>query len=194
MKAIVVGVVVIASAAGATYYLDERFEGTPFPPPGWGSSSSGHGSWTRTAGGPWGYFAQVNIFGGGSYNGWATLQTGDLYIPQGKTIYYRFNYRGEGNAYAIGVQGYFYIYYSGTTTTVVSTTLGSGFNGDWHEANGTGTISQALPVVTYWRLTASSYNMHGGGGWMSIDNCQISDEVMTVVGPASFGRVKAIYR
>ncbi len=45
-------ILLAGATAGATYYLDERFEGANFPPSGWSTANNGYGSWSSGTGGP----------------------------------------------------------------------------------------------------------------------------------------------
>ncbi len=67
-------------------------------------------------------------------------------------------------------------------------------SGQWREATGTASVTQAQPVQCWWRFTSTSYNGHGGGLGLSIDNCQLTNEPMTAVAPTSLGRIKALFK
>lgn len=179
----------LASAAAATYYMDERFE-VSVPPPGW-TSQGNQGGWTQEDGGPSGKYASSHLSGSGTYNGTATLESPPMNLPLG-TVYYRFEYYYGYGGWPYGNVAEFVLYYAGTGTELVRVTVTWGMN--WGEREGSAVVSQALPVVARWRHLCSSYGMHGSTATFSVDTCQISGDVMTAVAPASLGRVKALFR
>ena len=178
-----------ATTAGATYYLDERFEGA-FPPDGW-TNQGNQGGWDQRSGGPSAKYAHSYLYGSSTYNGWATLESPAMNIPSG-TVYYRFEYYYGYGGWPYGNLAEFVLYYAGTAVQLVRVTFPGGMN--WGVCAGTAVVSQSLPVVARWRHTCSSYGMHGSTATFNVDTTQISDAPMTAVTPASLGRIKALYK
>jgi hypothetical protein len=178
-----------AAAAGAVYYLDERFEGTQFPPPGWTVANYNGVTWSQGTGGPQGKYARgfgnPPLYSGG----YAVLESPSMNIPQGRTAYVRFGYY----LYLTGPppSSYFYLLYPDTGEYLI--TWHPTIMSSWLFYTGNAVVSRNAPVKGRWRvylITAPSQALVD----FRVDTAQISDEDLTAVLPASLGRVKAIYR
>jgi len=190
----------LASAAAATYYLDERFEGTEFPPAGWRVFQINNGNWYH--GGTWppgnGYYAAGNATQPGrmtmDYVA-AALIAPPFTVPAPKTLYYRFVYcvilSTRGDLPLPGFAGEFYLYYVDTGEPLEHLI----FNGPvypWAEASGAVPVAANRPVTAVWYVAYLPPDH--GTTLFDVDTCQICDENLTAVAPASLGRVKALFR
>jgi len=185
-----------ATRAGAVYYLDERFEGTHFPPPGWKKVNNG-GSWSRLSGPPpnLAYAEGIAMVNEPSLWSRATPPEGSLVspplsVPAATTLYYRFIYRAMMAA-RFPPYCEFSICYADNGERFVDVFLDP-LQYEWEEVSGSVSAAGGRTILAVWRVACSS--IPPAGTIFDIDNCQISDEVMTAVAPASLGRVKAIYR
>lgn len=182
-------VVTAWAAAGATTYMDERFEGS-VPPAGW-MQSGYNGSWGSGGGGPYGNYASGSALANWPNSGGATLWSPVLPFPAGRTLYYRFYQYGSHN-YFSGV-GYarFYIRNAPGTADLINRQWPTPFN--WREVGGEGVINAAGGVYVVLQVSAPLYGHYGGGVSFYVDTLQIGDEPFTAVAPASLGRVKSLF-
>ncbi len=195
---ILVALLAAAATAGATYHLDERFEGR-FPPPGWRVAHAGDGGWHQSSGpGPYYHYATGNagvplpLASGSRASAWAELMSPTFGLPAATIIYYRFSYctdqttRGDAMMFAE-----FYMVYPDTGERLVDL-IYDHVEYPWKEATGSVVVAKKRPFIAVWRV---EYDISVPGYFMfNVDNAQLSDENVVDVTPASFGRVKALFR
>lgn len=182
------------AGAGAVYYLDERFEPTQFPPPGWTEYNQGGGDWFRST---WGSYYGIAI---GQANAstpntdrWADLESFPVALAANTILYFGFAARTERSGVLNLVEQRFYIYNVISSFVYADVTVGPGTS--WHREEGTALLgSEAATVKARWHVHIRTGAPPGGGARFYIDNCQLCDEPMTAVAPASLGRVKAVFR
>jgi hypothetical protein len=194
------GALLLGARAGAAYYLDERFERMHFPPPGWRVVEDGSAGWYRVTGPPPnGAYAEgtagvpeppaTSRAAGPD----ASLVSPPFTVPAAKTLYYRFIYvtmlTVRSPPYPLYAE--FYICYADTGERLVDIILNP-LQYIWEEASGSTTAAANRPIIAVWRATYGP--PYPGWFLFKVDNCQLSDEDLTEVAPASLGRVKAIYR
>lgn len=183
-----------AAEAGALYYLDERFEATTFPPSGWTELNQGGGDWSRST---WGSYYGIAL---GQANAstantekWADLESFPVALAANTTLYFGFAARTERSGVLNLVEQRFYIYNVVSSFVYADLTLAPGTS--WHREEGMAALgSEAATVKARWHVHIRTGAPPGGGARFYIDNCQLCDEPMTAVVPASLSRVKAVFR
>ena len=184
---------VLASAASATYYLDERVEGTQFPPPGWVLLKIGHATWYHERGAPGGgayAFGYAGTPETGSAMGWANLVAPPFTLPAPEILYYRFLYTTDATTRTPPC-GEFYLYYLDTGERLVDLIFDDVVY-PWEEVMGSTPAAGGRAIGAAWR---TEYTLIIPGAFVfGVDTCQLSDEDLTAVAPASLGRVKALFR
>ncbi len=183
---------ILPAAAFGTYYLNEGFEGSQFPPPGWKKKQTGSGIiWYRNGGGPWGYYAD----GGGEppvgTEGSATLESPPINWEKGKTLYYHFKWRfGIGGS--MGGNAGFYLTYADTQHQLVSWRVRFNWP-DWDTLYASVVVTRTAPIIAKWQVDAWSVGMVTSIDF-NVDGVKITDESMAAVEPSSLGKVKALFR
>lgn len=184
----------LAAAAGAlTYYLNEGFEGTTFPPDGWTTQTSPNAVWERSPSwGPWQYYAYGHAYvpPESTEAGW--LFSPEMSIPLNQTVYFFFRYYiSVGSAFSF--QNNFALVYADTGYSVVSRSLSPTY-GSWVVSSGSGIVQRNAPVKGRWYFAASTYRYYSAYVTMNVDDVWFTDESTAAVRPSSLGRVKALYR
>jgi hypothetical protein len=198
---LVVAAALLASAAArATYYLDERFEGAEFPPAGWQVSHTKNAGWYHGWESPPGTYCYAAATAHGPPESTRGLETAALIaptftVPAPTVLYYRFVYRlnfsNRGGLRLPLDGGGFYLYYVDTGERLVDLDFYE-LAYPWKEVNGSVAVAANRPLAAAWYV---AYGLPGPGGvWFDVDTCQICDENLTAVAPASLGRVKALFR
>ena len=187
----------LASTASATYYLDERFEGSQFPPAGWELLATTHANWYQQSGPPpdgayaFGYASTPETRDATAY---ANLVAPSFILPAPGTLYYRFRYTTTATTRALpgrSVAGEFYLYYVDTSEPLVDLIFDDVIY-TWEEATGSTPAAGGRAIRAAWRV---EYGLTIPGAFIfCVDTCQVNDEPMTAATPASLGRVKALFR
>ena len=180
--------VLAAAAAGAAYYIDERFDGSGLPP-GWTYSTQNYAGWSIRSGGPWGNY--LDMYAGGSPtvgDGWIRVDTQHVAVAAGP-LYYRSQTYRTWSGYTLVGSSWFYFYQEGTSAPLASFSI---TNESWQAKEGSVTAA-GRPVYLRWRVSAGSWMSHGCGVMLRVDTVQLSSLPMTGVAPASLGKVKALY-
>ena len=188
----VAALLTFAAAATATYYVDERFEGTQFPPAGW-EESNVNGDWSRSNFGPprnWAATGTISYGSGGVYCS-AALKTYLVYVVADTPLHYHYYFEYSSN-HVDNNYAAFQIFYDGATTPFVNDQVPSWPL--WAERSD----SVVAPQTGYIYVRLYNYGRtndpSGGGAKFDVDDVQLSDENITALAPVSFGRVKALFR
>lgn len=184
-----VALLLIAGSAAATYYIDERFDGTSLPP-GWTYEKENTAGWYIYAGGPWGNYLYMYAAGSPTAgDGWINVYTKHVSVAVG-ALYYRFQTYRTWSGYTFVGSSLFALYQEGSSTPLASFSI---TNASWQVKEGMVTAS-GRPVYGRWRVSAGSWMSHGCSVALRVDTVQLSSLPVTGVGPASLGKVKALLR
>jgi len=187
-RCFIVIILVAAAAAGATRYLDQRFNGS-FPPGGWSIVNYNGCEWYGGTGGPNGNYAHGTGAPPSYESGYAILDSPTMNIPQGTTVYYRYQY-SFGIGGVMSGDARFYLLYTDNQSILASYGISSW---SWAWASGSAAVTRAAPIRARWHFSAGSAGMPTFIEYC-VDTCQITDEPMDAVAPASLGRVKTLFR
>jgi hypothetical protein len=192
MGVVRVGIIAVlaAAAAGATVYVDERFEGS-VPPPGWRVKLQ-DGEWTGAAGGHPGRCARGEVRPEFQHLGYADMFTPPLSVGAGRTVYYRFYYRGGYQGGAYYADWFFALSYQGSPSTFIASFLLPAA-ANWTLREGSARVNRSVPIEAWWSVAGVYQYGSQAVIWMTVDTAQIADEPFTAVAPASLGRVRALF-
>ncbi|NIT36026.1 MAG: hypothetical protein GTN49_05920 [candidate division Zixibacteria bacterium] len=175
----------LASESGATppgKYVDENFNAA-FPPAGWIAEGTGNWVWRREyEGGNPHAFGRALVTGGREST--ATLHTLEFHLNAGSRVRVKFRYKSTSGGYI---------------NTWRNVRLGSfwseklQYTKNWMNLDrATGPCPSPGKYRLRWRIGASG-GSSGGEITLRLDDVLVTDINMTVT-PATFGRVKAIFR
>jgi hypothetical protein len=170
----------VAAAAWATppKAVDEDFEGSQFPPPGWTQSGSGSGSWSWTN--PGGY-ARGYASAGFTQNVTTSLFSPTFHVNRGTRLRVEFRYRTDGFTEV------------SRKVVVAGWQKSVGYKQSWTKFDEFTTPTAAGGDYKFeFRLYITSGGSHGYHGIWEIDDVLITRDNVDVA-PTSIGRVKALY-
>lgn len=188
-KSVMAALVLAAAVAGAEVIVEENFEGSRFPPAGW-ETIEDQGLWTReNVGGSYGWVAYFYSYGlvGGS----GQIRTAGHDLDVGRCrVSFVYSYREEREG-------------SGGTTATYARV-------QWKDGNVWRLVAgQSLPLNTSLRSYSFEYDGVGQATYrlffratadpntkvlFRLDNVKWETGPFSAVGPASFGRVKALFQ
>ncbi len=182
-----------AALAQATGYVNENFE-CGVPPPRWTVGRSGEGAvWEGRAGGPWGRYARGWATSMANAERWAKMDTYAFDVPANATVEFRVDYEyGHGGFEAPNRATFFLLY--ATSPEEVIASFGMPLASTWRGFDGKAAVARGGLVKA--RLEIWVRNPHTQRvavyTW-DVDNVLVADVARHAVGPASLGRVKALF-
>ena len=172
--------------------MDERFDGS-FPPPGWTWRGGTLSFWTLRTNGPWGNYAFGWAGVRGTTGSTATLDSKLINVPVRRRLHYSFRALADC-VMSVNVRWEFWLLYAGTEEPLEYLEWRGPFSPrEWRSIEGSVVVNGTLPVFARFRVSAWGSTIQGHGEFW-VDTVQLGDEDLSVLAPASLGRVRALFK